>query len=188
MKKILLVNASPRKGGNSDVIVQMLKTDLQNCDVTVFNMREKQCKPCMACGACQGKDSQMCVQDDDIKQLLPVIDQCDGIVLATPIYNQQICSQAKLFIERWYPFFKYDSHLMSNTSKYGKKGALICSFWGSPVDITTKYAQWTLDGFSQIGVEDKKALIFPQIPERGAIKDNAEYVARIHNLAKWLTE
>jgi multimeric flavodoxin WrbA len=188
MKKILLVNASPRKGGNSDTITKMLAEDLKDCEVTVFNMREKKCNPCLACGACQGKDTQMCVQQDDIKELLPVIDQCDGIVLATPIYNQQICSQAKLFIERWYPFFKFDDPMMSNTSKRGKKGAIICSFWGSPVDVTTKYAKWTLDGFAQIGVEEKQALIFPHLINRGDVAKNEEYVARIHALANWLKE
>lgn len=186
MKKILLVNASPRINGNSDTIVKMLAEDLKDCEVTIFNMREKNCKPCMACGACQGKDTQICVQNDDIKDLLFTIDECDGIVLATPIYNQQICSQAKLFIERWYPFFKYDNRLMTNTSKYGKKGAIICSFWGSPVDVTEKYAKWTLDGFSQIGIEEKKTLLFPQIPERGDVKNNKQYVEQIHELAKWL--
>ena len=186
MKKILLVDASPRKGGNSDTIVNMLAEDLKDCEVTVFHMREKKCNPCLACAACQGKDTQMCVQSDDIKELLPVIDQCDGIVLATPIYNHQICSQAKLFIERWYPFFKYDDPLMSNTSKPGKKAALVCSFWGSPVDVTTKYAEWTIEGFSQMGATDKKTLIFPQIPDKGDVANNEDYVSQVHELAQWL--
>ena len=188
MKKILLINASPRKGGNSDTVTQLLAKDLNGCEVTVFNMREKNCKPCMACGACQGKDTQMCVQNDDIKALLPLIDDCDGIVLTTPIYNHQITSQAKLFLERWYPFFSVEGKLMSNTSKYGKKGALICCFWGSPVETTTQYANWTLQGFSQIGVEETKALLFPQIPGKADVLKNENYVEQIHELAAWLAE
>ena len=77
---------------------------------------------------------------------------------------------------------------MSNTSKPGKKGALVCSFWGSPVDVTKKYAEWTVDGFSQMGVTDKKTLLFPQIPGRGDVANNEEYLAQIHDLAKWLAE
>lgn len=100
MKKIVLVDASPRQGGNSEIVVDTLA----GCEVTVFKMREKDCRFCRACAACQGKETQMCVQRDDITALLPVIDQCDAIVMATPIYNQQITAQAKLFIERWYPF------------------------------------------------------------------------------------
>lgn len=95
---------------------------------------------------------------------------------------------AKLFIERWYPFFKYDAPFMSNTSKLGKKGALVCSFWGSPVDVTRKYAEWTVAGFSQIGCDKTKVVLFSQIPEKGAVLKNDEYVSKIHELAAWLAE
>ena len=67
MKKIVLVDASPRKNGNSEVIVDTLVKELGGgADVTVFKMREKHVNPCMACGACQGKDAPKCVQKDDI--------------------------------------------------------------------------------------------------------------------------
>ena len=119
MKKILLVCATPRRGGNSDIVTSTLASDLAGCDVTVFTMREKRCFPCKACAACQGRESQLCVQDDDITLLLPLIDACDALALATPIYNHQISSQAKLFIERFYPFFHVGKKALSNTSKYG---------------------------------------------------------------------
>ena len=142
MKKILLVCATPRRGGNSDIVTSTLASDLAGCDVTVFTMREKRCFPCKACAACQGRESQLCVQDDDITLLLPLIDACDALALATPIYNHQISSQAKLFIERFYPFFHVGKKALSNTSKYGKKAALVCSCWGSPKDVIENYAAW----------------------------------------------
>lgn len=117
MKKIVLVDASPRQGGNSEIVVDTLA----GCEVTVFKMREKDCRFCRACAACQGKETQMCVQRDDITALLPVIDQCAAIVMATPIYNQQITAQAKLFIARWYPFFNREKKNWSNTSGRAKR-------------------------------------------------------------------
>ena len=104
--------------------MNMLAEDLKDQEVVVYKMRETKNNFCLACGACQGKDTQICVQKDDYTALLPVMNECNAIVIATPIYNQQICSMAKLFIERWYPFFKYDSPLMSNTSKPGKRELL----------------------------------------------------------------
>ena len=188
MKKIVLVDASPRVNGNSDQVVRILTEDLKAHEVIVYKMREKETHFCLACGACQGKDTQRCVQKDDYTKLLPVLDTCDAIVMATPIYNQQISAMAKLFIERWYPFFKRDAPLMSNTSKPGKKGALVCSFWGSPVDVTEKYAKWTVSGFSQMGCDKTKAILFPKIPGRGDILAREEYINEIHELAKWLVE
>jgi len=63
---------------------------------------------------------------------------------------------------------------------------LICSFWGSPVDVTTKYAEWTVSGFSQIGVDKTKALIFPQIPNKGDVLKRDDYLAQLKELAEWL--
>lgn len=186
MRKILLVDASPRKGGNAETAVDILAEDLKGNEITVFKMREKDCRPCKACAACQGKDTQMCIQKDDITALLPVIEECDAIVLATPIYNQQITSQAKLFIERFYPFFKADGKGMSNTSKYGKKAALICVCWGSPREVTEKYAEWTVSGFSQIGSEEFSSLVFDHIPNPGQIMERKDYQNQLHSLASWL--
>ena len=186
MKKIILVNSSPRINGNTENIIRILAENLKGCEVTVFNMREKKCNPCLACGVCQNKDSAKCIQKDDIASMIDQIDTCDALVIATPIYNQQITSQAKLFIERWYPFFNFGKKMYSNTSKYGKKGALICSFWGSPVDVTTKYAEWTVSGFSQIGVDKTKTLIFPQIPNKGDVLKRDDYISQIKELAEWL--
>lgn len=61
MKKIVLVDASPRQGGNSEIVVDTLAEALAGCEVTVFKMREKDCRFCRACAACQGKETQMCV-------------------------------------------------------------------------------------------------------------------------------
>ena len=188
MKKILLVNASPRKGGNSDIAIQTLAENLSDQVVTIFTMRDKNCHPCQACAACQGKTTQTCVQKDDITALLPLIDQCDAIILASPIYNHQINSQAKLFIERFYPFFNVTMKNMSNTSKQGKKAALICICWGSPRDVTERYATWTVVGFSQIGATETQSLVFNEIPERGAIRQRDDYLAQLKDLAGWLAE
>ncbi len=188
MSKILLVDTSPRKNGNSAAIVNAIADDLKAQEVTVFRMREKDCRPCRACDACQGKNTQICVQKDDFTALLPVIEGCDALMIATPIYNQQINSQAKLWIERLYPFFNVSGKNMSNTSKYGKKAALVCSCWGSPRDVTERYAEWTVKGLSQMGAEYFRFLVFDGIPGAGDVKRREDYMAAVRDLAKWLAE
>ena len=188
MKKILLIDASPRKNGNSEVIVDTLAEKLKDCEVTTFKMREHKCNHCIACGACQGKETQKCVQNDDITDLLPLIDTCDGIVLSSPVYNHQMSSMARLFIERLYPFFHVEKRNMSNTAKFGKKAALILSFWGGPQDIYKKYAAWSLETLSQVGAEEYKSLIFGGIPNKGEVKNHDEYMTQLDDMATWLSK
>lgn len=188
MKKILLVDTSLRKNGNSEIIVDILAEELKDHEVTVFKMREHKCRHCTACGACQNKETQNCVQNDDITDLLPLIDTCDGIVLTSPIYNHQMSSMARVFIERLYPFFHVEKAHMSNTSKPGKKAGLILSFWGGPSDIYEKYAAWSVETLSQMGAEEFKSLIFGGIPGKGEVKDHGEYMAQLRDLSGWLSE
>ncbi len=186
MKKIILVDSSPRRAGNSSAIVDMLANDLAGEDVLAFHMRDHDCRPCLACAACQDRETQTCVQKDDVAALLPAIEACDAIAIASPIYNQQINSQAKLLIERLYPFFHIGRKNMSNTAKFGKKAALVCSCWGSPRDVTERYCAWTVEGLSQMGAEHFRSLVFDQIPEAGAVLGRADYLASLHELAALL--
>lgn len=188
MKKIVLVDASPRRGGNSETIVDTLAADLRGENVVVFKMREKSWHPCLACAACQHRDRPVCVQKDDLSALLAELDSCDAVVLASPIYYHQLCAQAVAFIDRFYPFFNLDRPKMSNTSKFGKKGALICSFWGGPLERYQKYAAETAQCLSSVGADDVRSLVFGGIPERGDVAKNVDYMRQIHELAQWLTE
>ena len=120
--------------------------------------------------------------------MLPVIEACDAIVVATPIYNQQVSSLAKLFIERFYPWFDFSKKGMSNTAKYGKKAALVCSFWDSPKEEVKKYADWTVSGFCQMGAEQFQTLIFNHIPNAGDVANRPDYLEQVHQLACWLNE
>ena len=185
-KKIVLFNASPRKGGNSEFVTTYLAEKLSGNEITTFNVREKEIHPCLACAWCQGKEKAAgCMQKDDFTTVLPILDHCDAIVLATPIYYNQITAQAKMIFDRLYPFFNVDKIQMTN-SPLGKKAALVCSCWGSPRDVMEKYADWTAGNFGMVGASDIKSYVFDGIPERGALKKHEDYLQKLDELAKWL--
>ena len=188
MKKIVLVDASPRKNGNSEIVVDTLAAALPGAAVTVVKLREKKANPCMACGACQGKETPHCVQKDDIAALTDTLENCDAIVLASPIYFQQVSAQAKAFIDRLYCFFNAAKPGMSNSGKRGKKAALVCSFWGGPQDVYAAYAAETVKSFSVMGADSLRTCVFGGIPNRGDIKAHADYLTELQKLAKWLAE
>lgn len=130
----------------------------------------------------------MCVQKDDLTANLSAIDEADAIVIATPIYNQQMSAQAKMFIDRTYPFFNAEKEGMTNTSKAGKKAAVVCSCWAGDKAAYEKYAAWTAEALWQIGATDTKAYVFEMIPNRGDILNNPAHMESVHALAKWLGE
>ncbi len=103
MKKVLIISSSPRKGGNSDLLCdQFLKgaQDVGHNAEKIFLPAHK-INYCLGCGVCN--NTHVCVQKDDMKDLLAKLVEADVIVLATPVYFYSMDGQLKTFIDRTVP-------------------------------------------------------------------------------------
>jgi Multimeric flavodoxin WrbA len=188
MKKVIIVDASPRREGNSDVISEKLAAEIKGADVEIFKIREKDVKPCYACDACKGQDRAGCIQNDDISGMIPKIDACDAIALVTPIYFGQVSAQAKMFIDRMYCFFDPSKPGMSNASRNDKKAAMICTCGAGPVDVYKAYADSTVQAFGATGVSSTKTYVCGNVNSPGSCKNNLEYMKAVSEIAAWLSE
>lgn len=188
MKNIVLIDASPRKNGNCEIITDRLAAELSGADLTVLKLREKRINPCSACGACQGRDAPKCVQHDDLAAFVPALEACDAVALVTPIYFHQMCAQAKMAIDRLYCFFNPTKPGMSNTAKRGKKAAMLCAFWGGPAAEYAAYAEKSVRCFSVMGADSFRTQVFGGLGPAGAIKAKEAQLAQVADIAKWLAE
>lgn len=100
-KKILAVVSSPRKGGNSELLVDRFIEGAREAGHTVEKLclREKKLSPCIACEACL-RNGGSCIQKDDMGEILDQIIAADVIVLSTPVYYYSISAQLKMMIDR----------------------------------------------------------------------------------------
>ncbi len=103
MKNVIIISASARKNGNSDLLCNEFLRGAEETGNTV----EKVCLGdlkigyCMGCGVCN--TTHECVQKDDMKDLLDKIVCADVIVLATPVYFYTMNAQLKTMIDRCVP-------------------------------------------------------------------------------------
>lgn len=102
-KKVLIISASPRKGGNSDTLCDQFLLGAQEAGHTVEKvfLRNHKINYCMGCGVCN--NTHVCVQKDDMKDLLDKMVNADVIVLSTPVYFYTMDGQLKTFIDRCVP-------------------------------------------------------------------------------------
>ncbi len=103
--KVLFITSSWRKKSNSTCLAAHAAEGAKQSghDVTTVDIARLRIGPCRGCMACQKTRDGRCVQQDDMHQLYPMVEEADVLVFATPVYWFNLCGQIKQFIDRCFP-------------------------------------------------------------------------------------
>lgn len=103
MKNVLIISASPRKHGNSDLLCDRFAAgaDASGHNVEKVFIVDKNIGYCRGCGVCNS--THKCVQKDDMAEIIDKMITADVIVLSTPVYFYSMDGQMKTFIDRTVP-------------------------------------------------------------------------------------
>ena len=98
--KILGISGSPRKNGNTEILLRetLQATEQMDCTTSMFFLSEKTVAPCRACGGCF--QSGECVIEDDMRELSSLMSNADAIIWATPVYFGYASAQMKAVMDR----------------------------------------------------------------------------------------
>jgi multimeric flavodoxin WrbA len=98
--KILGLSCSPRRMGNTEILVSEALSGAQNegAEVELFSLSGKEIKPCDGCETCY--KTGKCHINDDMQTIYQKLVQADGIIFGTPIYFYTMTSQAKALMDR----------------------------------------------------------------------------------------
>ena len=165
--KVLGVVGSPRKGGNTDILVDKVLSGAQekgNITSKIF-LNDLNIKPCQACMSC--KKEGKCAIDDDMQKVYAQVLESDCLILGTPIYWFGINAQMKTFIDRWCALL--DANY--NTKLKGKS-AVIIAVCGAPETSMTNFAIQTFEKiFNFLGIE-RKGTITASAGEKAEVLKN----------------
>ncbi len=102
-KNILVVHASPRKGGNSSMLADEFIKGAESVGhkVTRIDIGNANISGCKACEYCFKHDGQ-CIQQDDMQNYYPLLHEADIIVWATPMYWYNYPAQLRAFQDRMF--------------------------------------------------------------------------------------
>ncbi len=84
--KVLMLNGSPRVGGNTAIALDEMKKVFEDegIEVECVQVGNKAIRGCVACYSC--KKTGKCAFDDTVNELAPKLEGCDGLVLGSPVY------------------------------------------------------------------------------------------------------
>ena len=84
--KVLVLNGSPRVGGNTSIALEEMRKVFvaEGVEGEIVQVGNRDIRGCIACGTCAQKGK--CVFDDVVNELAPKFEAADGLVVATPVY------------------------------------------------------------------------------------------------------
>lgn len=105
---ILVLNGSPRPNGNTAAMVAAFTEGAteKGHQVSVVNVCRKKIAGCLACEYCHTKGNGRCIQQDDMQEVYPVLEEAEMIVLASPVYYHNFTGQLQCAINRIYALDK----------------------------------------------------------------------------------
>lgn len=144
IKKIVILNGSPRKNGNTSALVKAFTEGAESVghQVKEFKLDSMNINGCKGCfGGHSSKDCP-CIQKDDMAKIYPAVKNCDVIIFATPLYYWHMSSQLRTAIDRLFALEEGDGNLLRGN---GHSAALLMAAEGNDFEDVITYYDHLMD-------------------------------------------
>ena len=113
--KVLIINGSPRANGNTAAALDEMKKifsveGIESVDVHVGRLELHSCVACMSC-----MKTGKCVFDDAVNKTAPILAECDGVIIGSPVHYGQAPGALTSFLSRLF----YSTWSMDKSMKVG---------------------------------------------------------------------
>ncbi len=172
--KVLGLFGSPRRGGNTDLLLEeMLKgAQSKGAEIERIFLSHLDISGCRECRSCETTGN--CVVQDQMQEIYPKLMEADYVILASPIFFYGVTAQAKRMIDRCQALWarKY----VLKKSPLGKRGVMKRKGWF--LSVGGSGGEKVFDGaihtvryfFDALDVEYAGELTFRRIDAKEAIK------------------
>lgn len=136
MKKVLFINGSPHRNGNTASALRKMEEVFHEngLETEWFHLSNKPVCGCIACEQCAQK--HRCAFDDEANELIDRIVDCDGVVIGSPVYFAGPNGALLALLDRVFYAGSCHGRLFR-----GKIGAAVVTLWraGSTASLDRLY-------------------------------------------------
>lgn len=114
--KVLVLNGSPRVGGNTSIALEEMRSvfEEEGVEAEIVQIGNRDIRGCIACGTCAQKGK--CVFDDVVNELAPKFEAADGLVVATPVYYASANATLIACLDRLFYSTRFDKTMKVGAS------------------------------------------------------------------------
>ncbi|MHC4559441.1 MAG: flavodoxin family protein [Planctomycetota bacterium] len=182
MKKILAVVGSPRRNGNTHILVSKIAEGARTkaAFVEELFLGDLSITECDGCHVCwKGKE---CSKNDDMRAVYPKIIQSDVIIFGTPVYWYGPTALMKAFIDRFVYF-----NCQGNRKKIrGKSAVIAVPFEEENLETARIVVEFFQKCFDYLEVKLIGKIIVPGVSAKGEIRRKAEFLQKAYELGRSL--
>lgn len=172
--KVIAFNGSPRKGGNTELLLAetLRAVEEHGGSVTLHRLGSMDLRPCLNCGTCD--DTARCVIKDDMQRIHDDIRSADRVVVASPIFFFSVSAQTKIMIDRCQVFWaeKYVHKNPVLAGPLGRRGLLLLvgGMKRNEKNVGFDCAEATVRAFFRtVNVQEHATLAYDSIDDKGAV-------------------
>ena len=174
--KVLGIAGSPRRGGNTDLLLAEVMRGAagKGAEVKTIVLNKLKITPCQHCDACL--EAGKCRIDDDMQMIYRELGDADRVVIASPIQFMGPTAQMKLMIDRCQALWarKYVLKIPPLGTNQERKGLFISVGGRKVTDLFEPALVVIKTIFRILDITYAGELLFRGIDEKGAIKSHPD--------------
>ena len=127
--KVLILNGSPRKNGNTTLALQEMVTvfEKEGVEVELIQVGQLAVRGCVACLSCRKMGK--CAIDDIVNEIAPKLEACDGMVIASPVYYAAANPTLTALLDRLFYSTSFDKRMKVGASvAVARRGGTTATF------------------------------------------------------------
>lgn len=168
MSLVVGILGSPRRGGNSEILLdQCLKGAREKgATVTKLVLRDLKIAPCQGCNRCL--TTGVCSVEDGMREVHSALLRADAVIIASPIYFSGLTGQTKCMIDRCQCLWAREN-LLGGKVDHPRKGAMILV--GGDAQAVFRNAQSELKAFMKgVGIAFHAELLVAGVEKAGEVR------------------
>ncbi|MBQ9615436.1 MAG: flavodoxin family protein [Selenomonadaceae bacterium] len=129
MMKVMMVNGSPHPQGNTFLALDEMRKvfEQDGVDVEMVHIGNKAVRGCIGCFSCTSKGK--CVFDDVVNETAKIFEECDGLVVGSPVYYASANGTLISYLDRLFFSTHFDKTMKVGASVVvARRGGLSATF------------------------------------------------------------
>lgn len=178
-KKILILNGSPRKNGNTKALIRAFEkgAGLGGNETSTFELNTLTINGCVGCYGGGKSKEQPCVLRDDMDQIYQKFWESDCIVFASPLYFWNFSGQLITVLDRLFAIAECDPKLKQPE----KETVLLMAAEGSDFELAIKFYYKLLQ---KLNWKDRGMLLAGGVLKEGEISQSEHYLKEAERIGQ----